>query len=115
MSFPQGHYSLSRSAGHCGFASLNTFAPYRRPTDGHGAISWGREKHWRVVSLIEAANPSRGPYIKDVRTEGGVGPKADIVREVAWIYYYRSVQNSDRGEGVQNPKIFCGRPLCMVP
>ena len=32
-----------------------------------------------------------GPYIKDVRTEGGggVGPKADIVREVAWIYSYR--------------------------
>ena len=28
-----------------------------------------------------------GPYIKDVRTEGGggVGPKADIGREVAWI------------------------------
>ena len=27
----------------------------------------------------------KGPYIKDVRTEGGrgVGPKADIVREVA--------------------------------
>ena len=34
----------------------------------------------------------KGPYIKDVRTEGGrgVGPKADIVREVAWIYYYTS-------------------------
>ena len=34
--------------------------------------------------------PSRrmGSFIKDVRTEGGegVGPKADIVREVAWIY-----------------------------
>ena len=30
----------------------------------------------------------KGPYIKDVRREGGrgVGLKADIVREVAWIY-----------------------------
>ena len=29
--------------------------------------------------------------------EGG-SPKADIVREVAWIYYYRSGQNADKGE-----------------
>ena len=30
---------------------------------------------------------SRGPFIKDVRTKGGggVSPKANIVREVAWI------------------------------
>ena len=28
----------------------------------------------------------KGPYIKDVRRGGrGVGPKANIVREVAWI------------------------------
>ena len=49
----------------------------------------------------------KGPYIKDVRTEGGrgVGPKADIVREVAWIYYYRSRPNADKGEGSKNPKI----------
>ena len=32
-------------------------------------------------------NQGRGPYIKDVRKEGGwgVSPKADIVREVVWI------------------------------
>ena len=34
----------------------------------------------------------------------GVGPKADIVREVACIYYYRSIQNSGKG-GSKNPKI----------
>ena len=52
--------------------------------------------------------PGKGPYIKDVRTEGGggVGPKADIVKEVAWIYSYRSSQNSDKGgRGSKNPKI----------
>ena len=52
---------------------------------------------------------SKGPFIKDVRTKGGrgVSPKADIVREVAWIYSYRSDQNADkRGEGVQNPENF---------
>ena len=51
---------------------------------------------------------ARGPYIKDVRTEGGgrVGPKADIVREVAWIYSYRSSQNGDKGgRGSKIPKI----------
>ena len=33
--------------------------------------------------------------------------KADIVREVAWIYSYRSDQNADKGgEGVQNPENF---------
>ena len=52
----------------------------------------------------------KGPYIKDAGTEGGrgVGPKADIVREVAWIYYYRSSQNADKqGEGSKNPKMLC--------
>ena len=51
---------------------------------------------------------SWGPYIKDVRTEGGrgVGPKAEIVREVAWIYFYSSSQNSDKGgRWSKNPKI----------
>ena len=49
----------------------------------------------------------KGPYIKDVRTGRGEGgsPKADIVREVAWIYSYRSSQNADRG-GVQKPQNF---------
>ena len=29
----------------------------------------------------------KGPYLNDVRSGGGgrVGPKADVVREVAWI------------------------------
>ena len=50
----------------------------------------------------------KGPYIKDVRTERGEGgsPKADIVREVAWIYSYRSSQNADKGgRGSKIPKI----------
>ena len=51
---------------------------------------------------------ARGPFIKDVRTKGGrgVSPKADIVTEVVWIYYYRSTQIADKGEGVQNHKNF---------
>ena len=44
--------------------------------------------------------PASGPYIKDVRTRGGVSPEADVVREVAWIYYYRSGQNADKGGDV---------------
>ena len=59
--------------------------------------------------LAQPWKQPKGPYIKDVRTEGGggVGPKADIVREVAWIYSYRSSQNADKGgEGVQNPENF---------
>ena len=51
---------------------------------------------------------SKGPYIEDVRTGRGEGgsPKADIVREVAWIYSYSSSQNSDKGgRGSKNPKI----------
>ena len=49
----------------------------------------------------------KGPYIKDVHTEGGrgVGPKADIVREVAWIYSYKSSKNADKGgRGSKIPK-----------
>ena len=39
--------------------------------------------------------------------EEGGSPKADIVREVAWIYSYRSDQNADKGgEGVKNPENF---------
>ena len=51
---------------------------------------------------------AKGPYIKDVRTGRGEGgsPKADIVREVAWIYHYRSRQNADKGGGGSKiPKI----------
>ena len=31
------------------------------------------------------------------REVGGGSPKADIAREVAWIYSYRSSQNADKG------------------
>ena len=50
-------------------------------------------------------------YVWPLRTsalgrEGG-SPKADIVREFAWIYSYRSIQNSDKGgEGVKKPEYF---------
>ena len=50
----------------------------------------------------------KGPYIKDVHTRRGEGgsPKADVVREVAWIYSYRSDQNVDKGgRGSKIPKI----------
>ena len=41
------------------------------------------------------------------RGGGGVAQKADIIREVAWIYSYRASQNADKGgEGVQNPEYF---------
>ena len=49
-----------------------------------------------------------GQYIKDFRTWRGEGgsSKADIVREVAWIYSYRSSQNADKGgRGSKIPKI----------
>ena len=51
----------------------------------------------------------KGPHIKKVRVRTGRGkegsPKADIVKEVAWIYSYRSSQNSDKG-GSKKPKKF---------
>ena len=38
---------------------------------------------------------------------GMVGTKSDIVREVAWIYHYRSSQNAVKGgRGPKSPK-FC--------
>ena len=51
---------------------------------------------------------NKGPYIKDVRTGRGErgSPKADIVREVAWIYSYRSSQNADKGGGGQKSRKF---------
>ena len=36
-------------------------------------------------------------------SEGGHG-KADVVREVVSILYYKSVPNADKGEGVKNLK-----------
>ena len=42
-------------------------------------------------------------------SEGGGGHgKADIVREVASILYYKSVPNADKGERVKNSKTFVG-------
>ena len=35
----------------------------------------------------------------------GVGLNADLVREVAWIEYYKSGENADRGRGSKIPKI----------
>ena len=75
----------------------------------------------RVSYIAAMSNPrGKGPFIKDVRTKGGggVSSKADIVREVAWIYSYRSSQKGDKGgEGVQNPKNFAnvinGCPLSL--
>ena len=38
------------------------------------------------LNLISFPDYSKGPYLNDVRSEGvGGGPKADAVREVAWI------------------------------
>ena len=50
----------------------------------------------------------KGPYIKDVRTEGerGVGPKADIARELLGFTTVDQSKMWTRGEGGQkNPKI----------
>ena len=53
------------------------------------------------INIGQTQRYVKGPFIKDVRTKGGggVSPKADIVREVAWIYSYRSSQNVDKGGG----------------
>ena len=60
-----------------------------------------------TYGTIHKGRPDRGGR--------GVGPKADIVREVAWIYYITSIKNSDKGGGGPITQKFCGRPLCMVP
>ena len=56
-----------------------------------------------------------GPYIKDVPTgrgeEGSPKAEADIVREVPWIYSYRSSQNVDKGGRGSKTRNFCKRPL----
>ena len=53
-----------------------------------------------------------GPYIKDVRREGGVGPKADIVREVLLLLKI----NPEFGQGGGGPRTrkLCGSPLSMA-
>ena len=50
---------------------------------------------------------SKGTIHKGCPHRGGrrVAPKADIVREVVWIKYYKSSQNADKGGGVRKPKI----------
>ena len=61
-----------------------------------------------ILLSFSCSRFGEGPYIKDVRTGRGEGgsPKADIVREVAWIYSYRSSKNADKGgRGSKNPKI----------
>ena len=67
-------------------------------------------EHWEYCFPIGAIHKGR-PH----REGGGGSPKADIVREVAWIYSYRSSQNADKGGGGPKTRKFCGRPLCMVP
>ena len=45
-------------------------------------------------------------YDVQIRGERGIIEKADRVREVAWILYYKSVPNADKEErGSKNPKI----------
>ena len=45
----------------------------------------------------------------------GVGPKADIVREVAWIYFYRSSQDADKGgEGGVGPNADIVREVAWI-
>ena len=38
-------------------------------------------------------------------SEWGVMEKADVVREVAWLLYYKSVPNVDEGRGSKHLKI----------
>ena len=53
-------------------------------------------------SSKDMENPCRAGSRIQFRTD----PKADIVREVAWIYSYRSSQNADKGgRASQIPKI----------
>ena len=57
-------------------------------------------------------SPHREPLKNYVRTEG-VCPKADIVREVAWIYYNGPVPDADRGVHipVKYADVLYGRPI----
>ena len=44
----------------------------------------------------------------------GANPNKDLVKEVAGILYCKSEQNSDKGEGVQNPENFAD-VICTCP
>ena len=46
---------------------------------------------------------------------GGGSPKADMVREVVWILYYKSVQNADKGGGGQKIHNICGYHIWKLP
>ena len=62
-------------------------------------------------------NKRWGRCTYDVHTEGeGDEPKEDVVREVAWILYCKSEQNSDKGGGkaVQKPENFAD-VICTCP
>ena len=49
-------------------------------------------------------------------SEGGGGHgKADIVREVARILYYKSDPNADKGGGGQKIRKFCGHHIWKLP
>ena len=60
---------------------------------------------WEGQSVCSPAGP---PDMMSVpEGEGGNG-KADVVREVAWIFKDKSVPNVDMGEWVEKSKIFAG-------
>ena len=97
---------------HTGKRRLNSWAFHVNPWTPHASKIWS----WsRVHSCLFAprrtdrttsVRPTLGPYIKDVRTGRGGSPKADIVREVAWIYSHSSSQNAEKGgRGSKIPKI----------
>ena len=58
----------------------------------------------------------KGPYIKDVCT--GEGGWSKSRHSEGGCVYYQSIQNSDKGEGVKNPKnlrdVFYGRPQTAI-
>ena len=63
---------------------------------------------WVTNSLFTLLWPPLGG-LPDMMSasEGGHG-KADIAREVAWILYYKSDPNADKGEGVEESENFAG-------
>ena len=62
-------------------------------------VSSTEPAHFALTRLV------RKPPDMTSAFEGGHG-KGDVVREVAFILYYKSVPNVDKGEGVKNSKIF---------
>ena len=72
---------------------------------GHGVrpdlscLSKGIANGQPLSAVVGSRKWRKGPSIYDFRNEGGGGfsPKADVVREVAWILYCKSVPNVDKG------------------